>query len=437
MTPPSMDRRDFLRLSALAGASAGVAAGRSAWSNPADDYRALVCVFLYGGMDSFNLIVPTDPFHYAEYSAARGVLAEPLGSLLPVASGGLGFHPSTGALRDLYDTGRLAGVANVGPLVAPTVKAEVEAGTKPLPINLQSHIDQQREWMRAWSGVGVGQGWVGRMLDQLGPVNGATPIPAGIAVATSDLVMTGAQTAPYVIGANGLKKLPGILDPKRRALIEELGGLAQHPLGGAFAQTQQQAIDIYELLVDAVDGAPDLSGLFPDTPIGSQLEMVARLISVRAALGMSRQVFFVSHGSYDTHDLQLEVLPQLLSDLAPALGAFQTAIEQLGEGPNVVTFSHSDFGRTMTSNGKGSDHGWGGNAVVIGQPVAGGQLYGSLPSYTVGGSDVLDAGHVVPTLAVEQLTATLARWFGLSPAELDLIFPNLANFAPGTLGFLP
>ncbi|MEO0649633.1 MAG: DUF1501 domain-containing protein [Planctomycetota bacterium] len=435
-----LDRRDFLGLGALG--AAGLAFGSlPRQASSFDDYRALVCVFLYGGIDSLNLLVPMESSAYATYANTRGVLAEPFESLLPVQSASapsipLGLHAQAGELASLFSAGRLAFLANVGPLVQPTTKAEILAGTAQLPKELGSHIDQQRGWQRAWASSVTPTGWMGRMLDHMSIEAGALPLPPSVAVDFADVTQVGATGGPYVVGSNGPGVSSVLSDPLRALAIQELLGDSISPLHSALAKTQSEAMEIGSELAALLATAPSFDGLFGDDPLARQLRMVARLIALRESIGLKRQAFFVSMGGWDTHEDQFTQLPILIGTLSRAVGAFQTALDQIQAADQVVTVTQSEFARTLTSNGEGSDHAWGGHAFAIGNPVLGGELYGTLPDLSSTGPDVADIGSVIPRLAVEQYDATAARWFGLDPSALPAVFPNLHRFDSDDLGFL-
>lgn len=429
-------RRDLLQLGALGALVAGL--GNTARSSSPADYRALVCVFLYGGADTFNLVVPLGTKAFGAYEAARGDLAEPKESLLPVDSlaGPLGFHSEAPELRGLFESGRLGVVANVGTLVHPITKAEYVSGTGVRPEHLFSHNSQQRDWQRGWSKSSAATGWIGRTLDRMSPLGYESSLTKAISVHQSDLLLTGSASSGYVIGTGGSLGLHAAAEASRAAALAKLRAQATHPLERELARVQAEVIATHDLLGGLLPSAPTFSGLFPNFWLASQLRMVARLIALRDQLGVSRQVFFVSQGGWDTHDDQPDRLKSLIRELSQSLAAFQAALGEIGAEDEVVTFSHSEFGRTLSSNGKGSDHGWGTHALALGGPVLGGEVYGQLPDFTLGGPDELGGGRVLPSTSVEQYAATLARWYGLSPAQSTAVFPNLANFAVHDLGFL-
>ncbi len=408
------------------------------------DYRALVCVFLFGGADMFNLFVPRSASEYATYSASRGNLAEPLNSLLPVDSLGAGaaqygFHGSTAELQQLYQAGDLALVANVGPLVRPLTKDEYLGNAVPVPQHLFSHSDQQVQWQTAHADGPGTTGWGGRMGDLMRALNGATALPPTISLGGSVPMLVGDQVSPYALGPDGPQRLEllGDEDPARRDLFAAMIGSRRHKLEEQVAKVHREAIEIERQLSSELANAQEFTPLFAGTgELGAQLNMVARLISIRANLGVKRQVFFVGQGGYDTHAGQAGQLPLLFRQLSQSLGAFQQALSQMGASQAVTTFTSSDFGRTLSSNGQGSDHGWGSHALVMGGAVQGQRIYGTMPNLTLGGPDEIGEGRLLPTLSVDQYAATLAKWMQLTPAQLGSVFPNLGNFGQQDLGFL-
>lgn len=448
--PPSrtlgLSRRHFLRLAGSSAAAAAIGPQASAMrvfssreSRGPDDYRALVCVFLYGGADSLNLIVPTSAPEYAVYAAARGDLAETQSSLLPIQpltpdGATYGLHGACPELQALFQSGRLAVLPNIGPLARPLTKAEVLTGLADTPANLFSHNDQQTQWQVAHADGPRTTGWAGRMLDRVANASPA-PLSPGISIDFTGQLLVGANVQPYVLGATGSEPLALADEPNRRAVIDAIMR-SRHAIGEEFARTQRESMAIDDLIGQTLMGAPDFAGLFPASSLGEQLRMVARMISIRAQLGVRRQVFFVGTGGFDTHDDQLELLPLLFRNLSQSIGAFQSAMDQLGESQRVTGFTHSEFGRTLSSNGQGSDHGWGGHALAFGGGVRGQDIYGPMPDLSPSGPDDIGEGRILPTRSVDQFGATLASWFGLTPPEVGLVFPNLSRFASPDLGFM-
>ncbi|MEM9383076.1 MAG: DUF1501 domain-containing protein [Planctomycetota bacterium] len=457
MFPRTNDDRDASRLSrrrllelggcgAAALASAPAANAMRVFSGAGGgsgggDYKALVCVFLYGGADTFNVLVPTSAAEYGVYAASRGDLAETHASLLPITpltpdGATYGVNGQMPAVQQMFQDGKLAFVPNTGPLVQPLTKAEFLTGAAPVPPYLFSHNDQQTQWQVAQANGPRTTGWAGRMLDRMPGASGGTILSPGIGIDLTAQLLVGTQTVPYVLGADGTESLAIAAGPVRRTVVDALMG-STHALGAEFGRVQRESIEIDELLSQVLVNAPDFSALFPEPSfLAAQLQMVARMISVRAALGVTRQVFFVGTGGWDTHDAQTTQLPGLLASLSAALGGFQAAMEQIGEESNVTAFTHTEFGRTLSSNGQGSDHGWGGHALAFGGAVRGQEIYGAMPDLAIGGSDDIGEGRILPRIGVDQFASTLAKWFGLTPAEIDQVFPNVRNFATSDLGFL-
>lgn len=453
-----MDRRQFLgtcgRL-ALGGAGFLATVGQldlahaalAQSSTPPTDYRALVCVFLFGGNDSFNMIMPRSGKGYQEYAAARQSLAVAQADILPVTTltpqnADYGFHPSMTEVKDLFDLGRLSVVGNVGPLLAPTSQSQYNSRSVPLPPQLFSHNDQQRHWQTSRADSIARQGWAGRVADLLSSANPQGSVSLNISLSGSNVLQTGVNSIPYNVSTSGVTKFSGLNSNNSRnqrrlsAYQALLNRNHSHIFAREFARVQNRAIDNSVQISDALEQQGALPVSFPSSRVGSQLSMVARLIGIRSTLGMQRQVFFVGMGGFDTHGEQNQRQPNLLADLSQSLHAFQEALTQLGVADNVVTFTKSDFGRTLTSNGDGSDHGWGGHALVMGNCVRGQDIYGTMPTLVVGGPDDTRGGRLIPTTSIDEYGATLAKWFGVTDPDLDLIFPNLNRFGSRDLGFM-
>lgn len=409
-------------------------------------YQALVCVFLAGGNDSFNLVVPRDTAGHAAYAASRGNLAVPAANLLPIdpLSGAdtrlWGMHPATTHLQTLFEDGRLALLGNVGTLLSPMTKAQYQSGSVPKPAYLFSHSDQTTLWQMPSAKDDVAWGWAGRMADFVLSLNGGSPLSPAISIAGSTRLLRGQTVVPYSMGTSGsvaLSGMTGTRGVKRLQTLRNLLALTQgHPMERHFADLHEQAIDLDTLIRGALNAAPALTTTFGTDSLAKQLKMVAQMISVRQTLGVLRQVYFVRQGGYDTHDDQDTDQPVLLGQLSAALGAFQAAMAELGVEPNVTTFTMSEFGRTLSSNGNGSDHGWGGNQLVMGGAVQGKRIYGTMPNLALGSSDDVGAGRMLPTTSVDQVAATIAKWFGVAPSDMGTLFPRLSEFATADLGFL-
>lgn len=450
-----ISRREFLEgLGAIGGAAAlaRIRPGRAAAAEPGD-YRALVCVFLFGGNDGNNTIVPIDDAGYAAYAAARGStdaggLALARTALLPLApSGGgaaaFGLHPRLGELQALWQAGVLAPVFNVGTLLAPTTKDDFLHNRVPQPQSLLSHQDQQHQWQTAISDQASRTGWGGRLADTL-PAGALPPL---ISIAGNQLFAAGMTTQPLALpAAGGSFGLSGFdnsaAGQARKTAFDHVRMAADaNLLEQATAAEVAASIQASQIVAPVLSGASSgvdahFTGL--TSSISKQLNQVARLVEARATLGASRQIFFVSQGGYDTHNDQLDRQDALFADLSPALKAFYDATVGLGVGAQVTTFTLSDFARTLKpASGGGSDHAWGNHQLVIGGAVKGGTTYGALPALVLGGPDDFTAeGRWVPTLAVDQYAATLATWFGVTPSDLPKVLPYVGRYPTADLGFL-
>jgi uncharacterized protein (DUF1501 family) len=451
-----LTRRNFLRklgavsaLGALSSLDSLVFSGTLAQA-AGEDYRALVCVFLVGGNDCNNTVVPLFGNDYAAYSAIRGGLAIPAQDLVPLspATGSAvhGLHPELAPLKDIWDDGAMATVFNVGPLAEPTTKTAYSTGSALIPDGLFSHSDQKTLWQGAGPNSLLRSGWGGRIVDRLNGMNGAASIPMAISVAGDNLYVTGNITNAIVIPSAGSFSLMGAAntpatfarrDAMARLLTIDRETMLVKSAGDVMARALASS-EIIDPLIASSSSA--IQALFDgqDNSIAKQLLLAAKLIELRASLGVKRQIFFVSLNGFDTHSNQVNRQVSLFGQLAPALRAFYDATVQLGISSNVTTFTLSDFGRTLQPNtGGGTDHGWGSHHFVIGGAVRGGRFYGQCPVLALGGPDDADErGIWVPTTAVDQYAATLATWFGVSASDLPLVVPNIGRFAGANLGFM-
>jgi uncharacterized protein (DUF1501 family) len=446
-------RRDFMRLACCSAATASLVGGLSkfglvsALAQSTTDYKALVCIFLFGGNDANNLIVPIDT-NYANYASIRANLAISQASLLPLQIGGaanFGFHPNLPELQGLFNNQKaLAVLSNVGTLVQPTTQQQYQHQAT-LPENLFSHSDQQNQWQTTQLSGIQNAGWAGKVADNLQTTyNVSANFPPVLSVAGSTIFGTGIQSRPYTLNPGSTPGLSGI-DSSAAGQAKYLGLQQLLTLDTGMSMVQAtsavtgQAVQQSATLATALKSAAPLQTVFPTgNSLASQLKQVAQVIGVRSALGIGRQIFFCSQGGYDTHSDQLPTQVALYGQLSAAMGAFYSATQELGVTNNVTTFTLSEFSRTFQpgSNG-GTDHAWGSHALMMGGAVNGNALYGTFPTLALGGpSDVGNNGRWIPTTSVDQYAATLAAWFGVPTASLPTIFPNLANFTTQNLGFM-
>ena len=416
------------------------------------DYKALVCIFLFGGNDGNNVIIPADAAGYAAYSAVRNtasninIAQSDLLTFKPSnTSSTYGFHPSLSALHPLFGENKLAVVTNMGSLLAPITKAQYLAGMS-RPYQLFSHSDQQAQWQSLVSDQPSRTGWGGRLADAMAASNGSNTFPVLTSVAGSALYTTGNSQSPLAIPSSGTFGLTGLTatDAMTQARATALNSLLQqgkdHLLVKAAAEQTEQAIALSAKVNPIISStASSVAGLFTTTgnSLAQQLLQVAKLIEARASIGLSRQIFFVSLGGFDTHTNQINTQQNLLAQVGSAMKSFYDATVSLGVVNNVTSFTLSDFARTFKSAGTGSDHAWGNHQLVMGGAVKGGTMYGTFPNLQLGGSDdVTSEGRWLPTLSVDQYAATLATWFGVPAAKLASVAPNIGAFANKNLGFV-
>lgn len=447
-----LSRRKFLQLSASLGVVAGFSKVNLLQAAPAPDYKALVCLFLFGGNDGHNLLVPLNGAQYSAYQSARGVLALPPAQLLNITDptlGPFGLHYALPELQTLFNQGKLAILANVGVLVQPTSYSNLSNSSFQLPTNLRSHADQVVSMQTGYPNSGGSSGWGGRALDQLQTYNASTSFPIAIAMNSPAIYCVGSVT-------QGVSLQPGnYLDQSAFSVYPATAAQARstaqqtivttdsgNSIINAANKVMSSAITLNPILKSAA-GSVVFPKAFPSTPIGNQLQEIARIISLNAQLSVGRQVFFCSLSGFDTHGGQAYQQWDLLQQVSKALDAFFAAMSGWGIDQQVTAFTLSDFGRTLQPSGTGSDHGWGNHHLVLGGAVNGGRIYGRFPlmtnygNFNASADDYADSrGTMLPGASLVQYGATLARWFGATDAQLDNIFPQLANFALRDLGFM-
>ncbi|UXH80089.1 DUF1501 domain-containing protein [Roseateles amylovorans] len=454
----ALKRREFLkRASALsvAGTAAPWALQLATINDAAaatvggSDYKALVCVFLYGGNDHANTVVPFDAASHQSYAAIRQTLALSREALSDTAlnpsvalpdSRQMALAPSLAALKPVFDQGRLAVMLNIGTLMQPTTLAQYQAGSALLPPKLFSHNDQQSLWQSS-NPEGAISGWGGRMGDLMLGGNGNATFTC-VNLSGNSVYLAGNQAFQYQMGLNGATAIYGTSRPLfgSQACTDLMRSLItderSHWMEAELNRVSARSMQAQSVVTGALSGMTLQTGFDAGNPLALQLQMVARMIGVRSALGASRQVFFVSLGGFDLHDNLMSVHPALMGQLGGAMASFDAALRELGVAEKVTTFTASDFGRTLSSNGDGSDHGWGSHHFVMGGAVRGGRFYGTAPSVSVNGPDDVGQGRLLPTTAVDELAATLALWMGVSPTDLPRVLPGVGHFNARDLGFM-
>ena len=455
----SQSRRHFLRTASqlsIAGTAApfalNLATIGAAAAQTANDYRALVCFFMFGANDHNNTVIPSDTANFNAYTAARAGITRALSDLLPLtpsvplagnnAGRQFALPKEMAPLKTIWDGGKLAILANVGPLIVPTTKTQYNNLSVPLPPKLFSHNDQQSVW-QASAAEGARIGWGGRIGDLMISQN-ANSVFTCNSISGSAVFLAGQTSVAYQLGTSGSTAISGITGTlfgstsasgTLRTLITSGGN---NVFTQDLADTAQRSINANALLSSALATAPDfpLPTELATSSVGAQLRVVARMIASRAQLGAKRQVFFVSLGGFDTHDDQLVTQPNLHTQVANALAYFYNTTVAMGVADQVTTFTGSDFGRTLTSNGDGSDHGWGSHHFVVGGAVKGQRYYGTFPVMGLNNNDEVGSGRLLPTTSVDQFAATLAKWFGVTDSDMSLVLPNIGNFSTANLGFM-
>lgn len=460
-----ISRRAFIKSAGAAAIAAASAAGRplsfNAHAAETGGYKALVCVFLLGGLDNHDVLLPFDQASYTSFSRVRQTLLSRQGAarqrsaLLEIVPrdrailGGrqVALPPEMPQMRSLFNEGRAAIVANVGPLIEPTTRAAFESGAARVPPQLFSHNDQQSVWQSSQP-EGAQFGWGGLFADAV--------LSSGANMTNTDFTtIASAEVGPFLTGRTARPFNVNPEGPTRVDALEALAGgsPAQQEIGNAlrqqfqtagftssnilerdFASQVQRGFESNSVYASARSSGVPLATAFPETDLGRQLRAVAQSISVRNALFVSRQIFFVAIGGFDTHSNQAASLPGLLGQIDSGVSAFYQSMVELGIANDVTLFTASDFGRTLAVNGDGTDHGWGGHSFVVGGSVAGRQIYGVLPPFALGHSADSGGGRIIPSFSVEQFAAPMGRWFGLTESELATALPNLGNFdAPPSL----
>ncbi len=437
----------------LKGFAAAAMANSSTLLDP--DYKALVCVFLSGGNDSFNMLMPRSPSEYSEYATTRSNLALPLDSMLPIfpnnAGGRLfGLHPSMMRSQQLFNDGKMAFISNVGTLVEPTTREQYWEGQVNLPLGLYSHSDQGQQWMTGLPNGRSGTGWGGKVADLIKDMNNNENISMNLSLSGTNIFQTGLNTIEFALDPyDGAAGIYGYGDHDEwnvfdRMRTRAINSMVEHEYQNMFQKTYVDVVkksrDGNLQFQEAIGNVPALQTTFTDNYLSRSFQMAAYSMAAHEALGMKRQIFFIDYGGWDHHDEVLNAQNGMLYELDTALGEFSDALAELGLGSQVTTFSLSEFGRTLTSNGNGTDHAWGGNVMVMGDQVLGKNIYGEYPTLALQSNIELGSGVLIPQLSADQYFAELALWFGVAPSELSTIFPTLTNFyQPGSgmpIGFI-
>ena len=449
---PLSSRRTFLRrnvamAAALGGAATPWALNLAALSaasaqTAGDDYRALVCIFLSGANDNHNTLVPLDAATHAEYLRIRGSIALPLAGLdatelvptNPWPDGRrMALNPGLAALKPLFDSGRLALAMNVGPMLGPLTLAQYNAGIG-RPPGLFSHNDQQNTW-RAGSSQSP-TGWGGRIADLVLGNNATSGVFTAVTTG-GGLFLSGDRATAYQVGGGGSTQVSRVFGSD--AATADIKALMQQASSNVFqeahAAVARSSINADLSLRTALAANPS-PVVFPNTSLGGQLQVVARMMAARSTLGVKRQVFYVSVGGWDMHDNLIANHSGKLAEVANAMKAFYDATVTLGLANKVTTFTASDFGRTLANNGDGSDHGWGSYHFVMGDAVQGQSWVGQLPTMAMNGPHDVGGGRLLPNISVDQYAATLATWFGVSAANLPLVMPRIGLYGNTNLGFM-
>ncbi len=444
-------RRDFLKAGLGSVTALGTFGSMSkfgemnAFAAGGGNYQALVCIFLAGGNDGHNTVIPisTAAQGINLYQSARGNLALPQASLLPVQNGTdvYGLHPKLTEMQSLYNSGKAAILTNVGMLVAPGLDRQSYLNGAAVPANLFSHSDQTNQWQTTVPNGLIGTGWGGRLADAVQAQNAGAAFPPVVDASGCGLFCTGNQNFPSTVPPGGALQISGTQNNTARQ--QGMQSLLSFDNGLKLVQSANGIVSRGNTYANTLNGllaaGPVINTVFPaGNGLAAQLKMVARIISVRAQLGLSRQIFFCTLGGFDTHSSQLANQDALLAQVSPAVAAFYNATVELGVDQQVTTFTSSEFGRTLQPNSSsGTDHAWASHHFVVGGAVKGGAMYGNFPVLALGGQyDATGGGAMIPTTSVTQYAATLAQWFGVGAPNLPSIFPTIGNFPNSNLGFL-
>lgn len=409
------------------------------------DYKAMVCLLLSGGNDSFNMLIPTETNAYNQYATTRSNMAIPQADILPLSGVNYGLHPSLSGIQSLFDNNKVAFISNVGTLVEPTTKTQFYNDSVDLPLGLYSHADQVQQWQTSVPHERTNIGWGGKTADLLNSMNANQNISMNVSLNGANIFQRGNNTVEYAIdpyeGSLGIIGYGGS-NTLQQIKTATTDNMVQAAYADIFKQSYVDVIrvsrDAHLEFSSAIDGvAPFADVTFSDTDLSQSFHMVAKTIAARSTLDFTRQIFFVELGGFDMHDELLNSHTEAMELLNNALVEFNLAMEELNVSDCVTTFTMSEFSRTLTSNGNGTDHAWGANVLAMGGAVNGGSIYGSYPSLLLDGPAEVGGGVLIPDISSDEYFTELALWFGVSPTDLSTLFPNIGNFYDTSSGVLP
>ncbi len=416
------------------------------------NYKAMVCLFFTGGMDSFNMLIPKGDPEYAEYQTTRSNLSIPQADILainPLTNDGksYGIHPTMPEVQALFNQGRISFISNIGSLVEPVTKAGFEDGSDELPLGLFSHADLIKHWQTAQPNYRTSIGWGGKLADMMSEANTNQNIPLNLALNGSNTFQTGNESVEFTLNIwsdTGVSGIPyynedwGINPMAKVAIDNMIESQYDDIFQKTYIDITRSARDGSEELSAALSSVPDFTTTFnEDSNLSKAFRLIAKVVAARETLGMQRQIFFIEYSGWDHHDNLITELDNMLPDVSNALGEFNSVLEELDMLENVTTFSSSEFGRTLTSNGNGSDHAWGGNAFIMGGSVIGQKMFGTYPSLELDSDLDVGGGVFIPTTSTDEYFAELALWFGVPSTDLVTLFPNLGNFYDTSSGAAP
>ncbi|MBK8701072.1 MAG: DUF1501 domain-containing protein [Saprospiraceae bacterium] len=404
-----------------------------------NDYKALVCLFNSGGLDAFNMLLPTTSSEYNTYAATRSNQSIPLADILPINTLNtpgrtFGLHPSMNNMQSLFNSGDIAFISNIGALVAPMTKQEYYDEAVTAPLGLFSHSDQQMHWQTGFAHARAAAGWGGRIADLLTSCNTNPNISMAMSLSGTNLFETGNNSVEFTLSPYGPVGINDDNDSwwyntlRKTNITNMLDATYMNVFEQTYKNTTKSARVGNAQISTALTNAPSFNGIFSGTYLSDSFKMVAKIIASQASLGMNRQIFFIDYGGWDHHDNLLQNQQVMLNEVDNAIGEFHTALSSINKLSAVTTFSLSEFSRTLTSNGNGTDHAWGSNVFVMGGAVNGQKIYGEYPTLQLNGPLEVGGGVLIPTTAAEEYFSEIAMWFGVPNSNLLDLYPNLGNF---------